>query len=404
MRAGQRRASRRDARLLDVAADDVDGAGRGRARDDGRRPRRRRARGAAGRRARRRAARPRACRCFGPARGGRAARGLQGVRQGDHGRRPACRPPRTRSCTTVEDGHGGDRRATRSVIKADGLAAGKGVVIAAGRGARRAPRSRRCSSSAASATEPVVVEEFLDGRGALAARAVRRRARACRWRPAQDYKRIGDGDTGPNTGGMGCLLARPGDRRRAASTRSSATVHQPVVDELARARHAVPRRPLRRAHAHRRRARRCSSSTCASATRRRRPCCRGCAATCSTLLLARDASRAGSRASSSSGTGARRSRVVLASRGYPASSSQRRRRSPGSTTCPAGVEVTHAGTRASATATIVTAGGRVLNVTALGDGPRCRPRRRVCCRRDDRSSTGRQLRRDIALRAVERVA
>ena len=50
---------------------------------------------------------------------------------------------------------------------------------------------------------------------------------------------------------------------------------------------------------------------------------------------------------------------------------------------PAEAEVTHAGT-AERDGAIVTAGGRVLNVTALGEDVRCRPGRRVCCRRRDR--------------------
>ena len=49
----------------------------------------------------------------------------------------------------------------------------------------------------------------------------------------------------------------------------------------------------------------------------------------------------------------------------------------------AGVEVTHAGTARDDDGAIVTAGGRVLNVTALGAGPGGRPRRCLCCRRPD---------------------
>ena len=68
---------------------------------------------------------------------------------------------------------------------------------------------------------------------------------------------------------------------------------------------------------------------------------------------------------------------------------------------PADVEVTHAGTGAGAAATIVTAGGRVLNVTALGDGPAA-ARDAAYAAADLITFEGRQLRRDIALRAVER--
>jgi phosphoribosylamine--glycine ligase len=93
--------------------------------------------------------------------------------------------------------------------------------------------------------------------------------------------------------------------------------------------------------------------------------------------------------------------VVLASAGYPASSSKGDVIS-GLEDVPAGVEVTHAGT-ASADGRVVTAGGRVLNVTALGDDPGA-ARDAAYAAADVIEFEGRQLRRDIALRAVQRVA
>jgi phosphoribosylamine---glycine ligase len=85
--------------------------------------------------------------------------------------------------------------------------------------------------------------------------------------------------------------------------------------------------------------------------------------------------------------------VVLASRGYPASSSSGDVIS-GLERVPDGVEVTHAGTAERAGA-VVTAGGRVLNVTALGDGtPAARDRAYAAA--DVIAFDGRQLRRDIA--------
>ena len=68
---------------------------------------------------------------------------------------------------------------------------------------------------------------------------------------------------------------------------------------------------------------------------------------------------------------------------------------------PADAEVTHAGTGSRADGAIVTAGGRVLNVTALGDGPAA-ARDAAYAAADLITFEGRQLRRDIALRAVER--
>ena len=94
--------------------------------------------------------------------------------------------------------------------------------------------------------------------------------------------------------------------------------------------------------------------------------------------------------------------LVLASAGYPASSSQGDVIS-GLDAVPSGIEVTHAGTAADKDGRVVTAGGRVLNVTALGDGP-AQARDAAYAAADVIAFEGRQLRRDIALRAVERVA
>jgi phosphoribosylamine--glycine ligase len=94
--------------------------------------------------------------------------------------------------------------------------------------------------------------------------------------------------------------------------------------------------------------------------------------------------------------------VVLASRGYPESSSSGDVIS-GLDDVPPNVEVTHAGTAAGWGDEIVTAGGRVLNVTALGEGPGA-ARDAAYAAADLITFEGRQLRRDIALRAVERKA
>jgi phosphoribosylamine---glycine ligase len=90
--------------------------------------------------------------------------------------------------------------------------------------------------------------------------------------------------------------------------------------------------------------------------------------------------------------------VVLASAGYPESSSS------GDVITGArqdGVEITHAGT-ALRDGRLVTAGGRVLNVTALGADPAA-AREAAYAAADQIQFEGRQLRHDIALRAVERV-
>ena len=132
---------------------------------------------------------------------------------------------------TVEEGMAAIERYP-AVLKADGLAAGKGVVIAADETAAREALdaflvARRFG------TETVVVEEHLEGEE-LSMLALCDGERAIPMAPAQDYKRIFDGDLGPNTGGMGSYSPVPGvDTARAAEL--VAQIHQPIVD-LMRAR------------------------------------------------------------------------------------------------------------------------------------------------------------------------
>jgi phosphoribosylamine--glycine ligase len=93
--------------------------------------------------------------------------------------------------------------------------------------------------------------------------------------------------------------------------------------------------------------------------------------------------------------------LVLASAGYPESSSKDDVIA-GLDDVPDDAEVTHAGTAQRPDGAIVTAGGRVLNVTGLGDGPAA-ARDAAYAAADLITFEGRQLRRDIAQRAVERV-
>ena len=89
------------------------------------------------------------------------------------------------------------------VIKADGLAAGKGVVIAEDRAdAEEAIRASLVEGAFGEAGRRIVIEEFLDGRE-VSALALTDGERLAPLPLAHDYKRIGEGDTGPNTGGMG---------------------------------------------------------------------------------------------------------------------------------------------------------------------------------------------------------
>ncbi|PBN44693.1 phosphoribosylamine--glycine ligase [Sphingobium sp. D43FB] len=88
------------------------------------------------------------------------------------------------------------------VIKADGLAAGKGVIIAETRQAALDALDIMFSGAFGAAGEEVVLEEFMTGEEASFF-ALTDGSAILPFGSAQDHKRVGDGDTGPNTGGMG---------------------------------------------------------------------------------------------------------------------------------------------------------------------------------------------------------
>ena len=218
VRARQRR-HRAEARALDADADDP--AGSSRAAAERRRPRGRRARGAAGRRPRRRAASAGHRRAS--ARRAAAAR-LEGSKAFAKEVMEAAGVP-TAGHAVVDDRRGRDGGDRPLPGRHQGRRArrGQGRRDRAGRGRGARARSRRCSSSAASASEPVVVEEFLDG-DELSLLALCDGERALPLAPAHDFKRIGDGDTGPEHRRHGRVLAGAGDRagaRRARSARPS---------------------------------------------------------------------------------------------------------------------------------------------------------------------------------------
>jgi phosphoribosylamine---glycine ligase len=109
------------------------------------------------------------------------------------------------------------------VIKADGLAAGKGVFVC------RTQEELDVALPAASALgDSIVIEELLDGEE-VSLLAICDGARALPLPAVQDFKRIGDGDQGPNTGGMGSFSPVPADVEGLVEA-----IHQPVLDELAR--------------------------------------------------------------------------------------------------------------------------------------------------------------------------
>ena len=94
------------------------------------------------------------------------------------------------------------------VIKADGLAAGKGVVVAMTLEEAEAALHWLFDGAFGEAGAEVVVEEFLPGEE-VSFFALCDGARAMPFGAAQDHKRVGDGDTGPNTGGMGAYSPPP---------------------------------------------------------------------------------------------------------------------------------------------------------------------------------------------------
>jgi len=279
-----------------------------------------------------------------------------------------------------------------AVVKADGLAAGKGVVIAADEAEARAALhaflvERRHG------TERVVVEEFLEGEE-LSLLALCDGERALPMAPARDFKRIGDGDRGPNTGGMGAFspVAEVDEGRAAELCRE---IHQPVLEELARRGtpfHGVLYAGLMLTVAGPRalefNVRFGDPETQAVLPRLR-----------SDLLdlLERCTRPSGLAGVELEWRPEAAVTVVLASAGYPASSSSGEEISGLEELGMAGVEVTHSGT-AAADGRLVTAGGRVLGLTGLGDDLAA-ARSAAYAAADVVRFEGMQLRRDIAAAA-----
>ena len=124
-----------------------------------------------------------------------------------------------------------DRFGAPHVVKEDGLAAGKGVVVTSDR-AVAMDHGLACLAKRPEEYGTVLVEEYLDGPEASVF-CVCDGATVRPLAPAQDFKRLADGDAGPNTGGMGAyspLTWAPED----LAERVVREIAQPVVDEMAR--------------------------------------------------------------------------------------------------------------------------------------------------------------------------
>ncbi len=295
--------------------------------------------------------------------------------------------------TTPDDGIAAIDDSYPAVIKFDGLAAGKGVVIAQDEDEARAALTEFLVTRRHGEGD-VVIEQHLVGEE-LSLLAFCDGERAVPLAPAQDYKRIFDGDQGPNTGGMGSYSPVPGV---GDVDELAAQIHQPVVDELAR--RGTPFKGILYAglmltadgpQVIEFNVRFGDPETQAVLPRLR-----------SDLLdlMCRVAEPGGLKDTRPQFDERWAVTLVLASAGYPESSSSGDVIT-GAEDAQTGVEITHAGTARNADGDLVTAGGRVLNVTGFGDGPAA-ARDAAYAAADRINFDGRQLRRDIALRAVER--
>jgi phosphoribosylamine--glycine ligase len=283
-----------------------------------------------------------------------------------------------------------------AVLKADGLAAGKGVILCPTEAEAREAVDVFFTERRFGANMAVVLEEFLEGEE-LSLLALCDGENVVPLAPAQDYKRIFDGDEGPNTGGMGSYSPVPGFGA-AEVEEIVEQVHRPVVAAMAR--RGTPFHGILYAglmigaegpKVLEFNARFGDPETQAVLPRLR-----------SDLVdLFHAAREPGGLAGASAEFGDDWAvTLVLASAGYPESSSQGDVIG-GLAAAAELAEITHAGT-AERDGEIVTAGGRVLNVTGLGPTPAA-ARDRAYDAASRISFDGMQIRTDIAARAVERV-
>ncbi|MGZ4182200.1 MAG: phosphoribosylamine--glycine ligase [Solirubrobacteraceae bacterium] len=330
-------------------------------------------------------------RCFGPTR--EAAR-LEGSKSFCKAVMEAAGVP-TAGYVVVTDPQAGMSAIDRypAVIKADGLAAGKGVIIAEDE-AQAAEALDELLVARKFGTERVVIEEHLVGEE-LSLLALCDGEVALPLASAQDYKRIFDDDHGPNTGGMGSYSPVPGvDAERAAEI--CEVVHQPVLRELAR--RGIPFRGVLYA----------GLMMTADGFRVLEFNVRFGDPETQAILprLRTDLLELFELAMVPGGLGGASLEwapdtavtLVLASRGYPASSSSGDRIT-GLDRVADDVWVTHAGTARGPDGSFVTAGGRVLSVTGLG-ADAAAARESAYAAADMIDFDGKQVRRDIALRAV----
>ena len=161
--------------------------------------------------------------CFGPS---AEAAAIEGSKQFAKQVMEAAGVPTAASvyCETVAEVAAAiDRFGPPYVVKQDGLAAGKGVIVTSDRDAALAH---------ADGALPAIVEEYLDG-PEVSLFAITDGVTALPLQPAQDFKRARDGDEGPNTGGMGAYTPLPWAPEGLVDAIMRDVV-QPTVDEMAR--------------------------------------------------------------------------------------------------------------------------------------------------------------------------
>ena len=292
------------------------------------------------------------------------------------------------------------RMGTPTVIKASGLAAGKGVIIARSmEEAERAIYSMLQDHAFGEAGEEILIEEFMEGEE-LSLFVMTDGTRAIPMRAAQDHKRLLDGDLGPNTGGMGAYspvsIASP-----AVIGRAMDTIVEPTLAALRKEGRAFT--GLLYAGL---------MLTDEGPKVVEFNCRFGDPETQAILPLLESSllepvfaiARGDSLSPGAELTWSKRSAVttVLAAHGYP--ESPRVRDAVRLPAVPAGVHVFHAATaRDRETSELVTNGGRVLTITGTGDTieEAARASRDYAERV---SFEGKQFRRDIAWRELERGA
>ena len=284
------------------------------------------------------------------------------------------------------------------VLKADGLAAGKGVVIAETRAEAEAALSDMFSGKFGAAGAEVVIEEFMTGEEASFF-ALTDGTAILPFGSAQDHKRVGDGDVGPNTGGMGAYSPAP-VLTRELQARVMAEIIEPTVATLRS--EGMPYSGVLFAGLMLTES---GPKLIEYNARFGDPECQvlmmRLESDLASLLLACAEGRLGEHAEAKMVPETALT-VVMAAKGYPGTPEKGGGIDLGSAEA-TGAKVFHAGTARDADGALVASGGRVLNVTAMG-GSVTEAQRAAYAAVDAVEFASGFCRRDIGWREVEREA